>query len=43
MDTFMQYVEFLQGQKYNVIYLTHTHTHIIIIIYLFFTKSVSVQ
>lgn len=41
MDTFMQYVEFLQGQKYNVIYLTHTH--IIIIIYLFFTKSVSVQ
>lgn len=26
MDTFMQYVEFLQGQKDDVIYLTHTHT-----------------
>lgn len=41
MDTFMQYVEFLQGQKYDVIYLTPPHT--LLLLLLFLTKPVSVQ
>lgn len=33
MDTFMQYVEFLQGQKYDVIYLTPPHTLLLLLFF----------